>query len=110
MSIPMARKKPITTVASRGPRLNMNQVSHFANRRRCPGQLFRSSRRAPPSASGSPGVDQEFGEGPRLGVAPIGADAVGPLEVGEHQDVKQLNAGSRPEGVQALVQSAFDVL
>ena len=32
---------------------------------------------------------------------------VGPLEVGEHKDVEQFDAGSRPEGVQALTESAL---
>jgi hypothetical protein len=30
-------------------------------------------------------------------------DPAGPVEVGEHQDVKQFGAGSRPEGFQALL-------
>jgi hypothetical protein len=37
-------------------------------------------------------VDQELGEGATLRVAPELADSVGPLEVGEHQDVEQLGA------------------
>jgi len=40
-------------------------------------------------------VDQEFGESATLGVAAELADTVGPLEVGEHQDVEQLGAGRR---------------
>jgi hypothetical protein len=44
-------------------------------------------------------VDQELGEGAALRVAPELADPVGSLEVGEHEDMKQLNAGSRAEGV-----------
>ena len=47
-------------------------------------------------------VDQELGEGSALGVAPELADPVRPLEVGEHEDVEQLGAGSRTEGVEAL--------
>ena len=47
-------------------------------------------------------VDQELGEGPRLRIPPELADPVGAVEVGEHQEVEQLGAGSRPEGVQAL--------
>jgi hypothetical protein len=39
-------------------------------------------------------VDQELGEGPGLGVRPVRADPVDPLEVGDHQDVEQLGAGS----------------
>jgi hypothetical protein len=47
-------------------------------------------------------VDQELGEGATLWVAPELADPVGSLEVGEHQDVEQLGAGSRTESVEAL--------
>jgi hypothetical protein len=47
-------------------------------------------------------VDQELGEGAALRVAPELADPVGPVEVGEHENVEQLGAGSRAEGVQAL--------
>jgi hypothetical protein len=39
--------------------------------------------------------------GAAFGVAPELADPVGPLEVGEHEDVEKLGAGSRTEGVQA---------
>jgi hypothetical protein len=52
-------------------------------------------------------VDQEFGEGATLRVAPELADPVGPLEVGEHQDVEQLGAGSGAEGVQAFPEPAL---
>ena len=54
-------------------------------------------------------VDQQLGEGAALRVAPELADPVGSLEVGEHQDVEQLGAGSRPEGVQALLEPALDL-
>jgi len=47
-------------------------------------------------------VDQQLGEGAALWVAPELADPLGALEVGKHQDVKQLGAGSRPESVEAL--------
>ena len=43
-------------------------------------------------------VDQQLGEGATLRVAPELAAPVGPLEVGEHQDVEQLGAGSVAEG------------
>jgi hypothetical protein len=46
-------------------------------------------------------VDQQLAEGPRLRVTPEGADRVGTVEVGEHEDVEELGAGSRPEGVEA---------
>jgi len=42
---------------------------------------------------------------PKLGVSawpPELSDPVGPVEVGEHQDVEQFGAGSRPGGVEAL--------
>ena len=38
------------------------------------------------------------------------ADPIGSLEVGKHEDVEQLGAGSRPERVQALAQSALKLV
>jgi hypothetical protein len=35
--------------------------------------------------------------------SPVFADALGPVEVGEHQDVEQLGAGSGTEGVESLL-------
>lgn len=35
---------------------------------------------------------------------------VGPVEVREHQDVEQLGAGSRTEGIQSLLESAFELV
>ena len=55
-------------------------------------------------------VDQEPGECAALRVAPELSDPVGPLEVGEHQDLEQLGAASRPEGVEALPESAFKLV
>ena len=55
-------------------------------------------------------VDQELGEGAALRVAPELSDPVGSLEVGQHEDVEQLGAGSRPEGVQALAESALELI
>ena len=52
-------------------------------------------------------VDQQLGERPALWVAPELADPVGSLEVGEHQDMEQLGAGSGTEGVQALSEPAL---
>ena len=46
-------------------------------------------------------VDQELGGGATLRVAPELSDPVGSLEVGKHQDVEKLGAGSGAEGVQA---------
>jgi len=43
-------------------------------------------------------------------VAPELGDPVGSLEVGEHQDVEQLGAGSRAEGVQAFSKSALKIV
>jgi hypothetical protein len=37
-------------------------------------------------------------------------DRVGPVEVGEHEDVEQLGAGSRTEGVQALPEAALQLI
>ena len=47
-------------------------------------------------------VDQQLGEGAALRVAPELSDPVGPLEVGEHEDVEKLGAGSGAECIQAL--------
>jgi hypothetical protein len=54
--------------------------------------------------------DQQLGEGAALRVAPELSDPVGSLEVGEHQDVEQLGAGSGTEGVEARSGSAFELL
>jgi hypothetical protein len=55
-------------------------------------------------------VDQQLGEGTALRVAPELADPIGSLEVGEHEDVKKLGAGSGAEGVQACSQAAFELI
>jgi hypothetical protein len=55
-------------------------------------------------------VDQELGEGARLGVPPVGADPVGPLGVREHQDMEQLGAGNWAEGVELLTHGLFELL
>jgi hypothetical protein len=52
-------------------------------------------------------VDQELCEGAALWLAPELSDPVGPVEVRKHEDVEQLSAGSRPEGVQLLLESAL---
>jgi hypothetical protein len=41
---------------------------------------------------------------------PVRADPVGTLEVGKHEDVEQLSTRSGPEGVQALLQPALELL
>jgi hypothetical protein len=55
-------------------------------------------------------VDQQLGEGAALRVASELADPVGLLEVGEHQDVEELGATSRTEGVEALPESALELV
>ena len=55
-------------------------------------------------------VDQELGEGAGLRIAPELPDPVGTVEVGEHQDVEELGAGGRTEGVESFTQFALDVL
>jgi len=47
-------------------------------------------------------VEHQLSEGAALRVAPELADPVGPLEVGEHQDVKELGSGSGTEGVETV--------
>jgi hypothetical protein len=51
-------------------------------------------------------IDHQLAEGPRLGVAPELADPVGSVEVGQHEDVEQLGASGRREGLQALRSAA----
>jgi hypothetical protein len=55
-------------------------------------------------------VDQQLGEGATLRVAPELSDTVGSLEVGEHEDVEELGAGSGAESVEAGTESAFEVI
>jgi hypothetical protein len=38
----------------------------------------------------------------RVAESPVGADPVDPIEVGQHDDVEQLGAGSGTEGILAL--------
>jgi hypothetical protein len=47
-------------------------------------------------------VDQELGEGSALRVAPELANPIGAIEVGEHQDLEQLGAGSGAKHIEAL--------
>jgi hypothetical protein len=47
-------------------------------------------------------VDQQFGEGATLRVDPELSDPDNPVEVGQHEDVEHLGAGSGAEGVEAL--------
>jgi hypothetical protein len=55
-------------------------------------------------------VDQQLGEGATLRVAPELADPVGPLEVGEHEDMEQFGARSRTEGVEALPEPLLEAI
>jgi hypothetical protein len=55
-------------------------------------------------------VDQELGERPRLRVSPVRADCIGPVEVGEHEDMEKLGAWSRAESVQALPEAALEFI
>jgi hypothetical protein len=74
------------------------------------GRPLGASLRAPPEAPILLAVDQELGEGATLRVAPELADTVGPLEVGQHEHVEQLGAGSGTERVEALAQNSFELL
>ena len=55
-------------------------------------------------------VDQEFGEGPGLGVLPVGADRIGPVQVRQHENVEQFGAGRGTESIEAFSQSAFEMI
>jgi hypothetical protein len=55
-------------------------------------------------------VDQEFGEGATLRVAPELSDPVGSLEVGQHEDVEQLGAGSRAKRIETLPELALEFI
>ena len=68
-------------------------------------------RRAPVKGSGPPrSRSGELGERSSLRVPPVLADPVGAFEVGEHQNVEQLGAGSGTEGVQALTERMLHLL
>jgi hypothetical protein len=63
-----------------------------------------TSQRAPPEPLVLLAVDQEFAEGAALRVAPVLADPLGALEVGEHEDVEQLGTlGGGPGWVQSIL-------
>jgi hypothetical protein len=42
--------------------------------------------------------------------SPIRADRIGAFEVGEHEDVEKLGAGSRPESIEAVSESTFEIV
>ena len=45
-----------------------------------------------------------------MGVPPVVADPVDPLEVREHEDVEQLGAGSGAEGVEMGLEPPFEFI
>ena len=55
-------------------------------------------------------VDQDLREVAALRIAPELTDPVGPLEVGEHEDVEQVGAESRSEGVSAGSEPALELV
>jgi hypothetical protein len=55
-------------------------------------------------------VDQSSAKVRVSGVAPELSDPVGSLEVGEHEDVEQLGAGSRTECVETVSEPAFELV
>jgi hypothetical protein len=52
----------------------------------------------------------EIGEGATFRIAPELSDPVGSLEVGEHQDVEKLGAGSGAESAEPLPEAAFELI
>jgi hypothetical protein len=61
----------------------------------------RSSSDCPPAWRKNP-RNSQFAECLRLGVPPIGADRIGPVEVGEREDLEQLGAEEKGERIKAL--------
>jgi len=55
-------------------------------------------------------VDQELGEGTGGGVPPVVADPLDAVEVGEDEDVKQLDARIRAVGVEPLSEHPLELL
>ena len=56
-----------------------------------------------------PRSQSELSEGAGLGF-PQQDPIIGPVEVGQHEDVEQLGAGSGAEGVETLAESAFKII
>jgi hypothetical protein len=52
----------------------------------------------------------EIGEGATFRIAPELSDPVGSLEVGEHQDVEKLGAGSGAESVETYPESELQLV
>ena len=55
-------------------------------------------------------VDQQLGESPALRVGPELADPLGPLEVGQHQDVEQFGTRSGTDGVQTSPYATLELI
>jgi hypothetical protein len=45
-----------------------------------------------------------------LGLPPVGLDRIGPLEVGQHEDVEQFGARSGAEGVETLPELLLEIV
>ena len=56
------------------------------------------------------GVDQELGQRTRLPAPSELADALGAIEVGEHQDVEGLRAGSGTEFELGIVEQRYNAV
>ena len=77
-------------------------VATRPSRQRASGRPPGASPQSPPGACGPPHSRSAVRRRRGSGVAPELADPVGSLEVGHHQDVQQLGAGSRAERLQAF--------
>jgi hypothetical protein len=55
-------------------------------------------------------VDRKLDEDPALRVVPELSDTVGPLEVGQHEDVEGFGAGRWAEGVETLANSTLEFM
>ena len=55
-------------------------------------------------------VDRKLDEDPALRVVPELSDTVGPLEVGQHEDVEGFGAGRWAEGVETLANSTLEFI
>lgn len=55
-------------------------------------------------------IDQQLGEGAAPWVGPELTDPLGPLEVGQDEDVEKLGVGSRRDGIETLLEPAFQFI
>ena len=72
-----------------------------------------SSRSIPTSTARRPvllAVDQQLGEGATLRVAPELADPVGPIEVGEAENVEEFGASRRRESLETSPEPCLNLL